>query len=388
MKIKLLNRGYYQNEELYEDFLNDTVEFGKDYFSDEIVHIKKVPDFPIYMGAGSRDKRRQDFFDAFQTMDEHFVNIDRELTFEGRFWHSLLITQKRDYILHHYPQVRNSFNQFRNIVTKPFDWENYIYKCLIGAQYIHDHTTDEAKKHHYYEMIIDNLDLYNYIIKHEISRNGKLLLNVLDIIHELDLSELLKAKIKGREDLGDDERYGRRVMFEFNKSYPVIMAPMLEKDQLKEVFIEFLSYYDDVSEIKARIHRTPIIEEEHKKPISVTAASEQNDGLEQMTIEKYEQEEKSKLANSSVAAERNNLPTIAKHGQPEDSEDVFDVIDYLTEHGIHYIDLRDQDEYLWVLGDRSIAVELNLLRMRGINFRYRPTGSPHTNYRPAWFWQG
>src|SRR5699024_5205116 len=121
-----------------------------------------------------------------------------------------------------YPQVNKGFNHFRNVVTKSFDWENYIYKCFIGAQYIDDHIRDEKEKIHYYEMIIDNLDLYNYIIKHEISRNSKLLINVLDIIDELKLSSLLKANIKGREDLGTDERYGRRVMFEFNKSYPVI----------------------------------------------------------------------------------------------------------------------------------------------------------------------
>ncbi|WP_288221234.1 hypothetical protein [uncultured Clostridium sp.] len=38
---------------------------------------------------------------------------------------------------------------------------------------------------------------------------------------------------------------GRRVIFELNKSYPVIMSPMMEKEELKEVFLKFLSYYDE-----------------------------------------------------------------------------------------------------------------------------------------------
>lgn len=59
------------------------------------------------------------------------------------------------------------------------------------------------------------------LIKYEIFRNDKFMLNVLDIIDELNLSEVLKTKIKGRDDLGKDERVGRRVIFEFNKSYPI-----------------------------------------------------------------------------------------------------------------------------------------------------------------------
>ncbi len=94
---------------------------------------------------------------------------------------------------------------------------------------------------------MDNLDLYNYIIKYEIFRNDEFLKNILHIIDELDLSKMLKAKIEVHDDLGKDERIGRRVIFEFNKSYPVIVSPMLEKEELKEVFLKYLEYYCDVS---------------------------------------------------------------------------------------------------------------------------------------------
>ena len=68
-------------------------------------------------------------------------------------------------------------------------------------------------------------------------------MNVLDIIHDNDLSEILKAKIKDRPDLGKDERVGRRVIFELNKSYPVVLAPTLDKEELEVLFLENLKKY-------------------------------------------------------------------------------------------------------------------------------------------------
>ncbi len=46
----------------------------------------------------------------------------------------------------------------------------------------------------------------------------------------------MKAKIKNRPDLGK-MNVGRRVIFEFNKSYPVVLSPMLDKESLKEPFL-------------------------------------------------------------------------------------------------------------------------------------------------------
>jgi hypothetical protein len=95
--------------------------------------------------------------------------------------------------------------------------------------------------------------MYNYIIKYEIFRNDRFLLNILDIIDELNLSKVMKSKITGRENLGQDERVGRRVLFEFNKSYPVVMSPMMDKEELKEFFLLYLSYYYDMSQLEAMV---------------------------------------------------------------------------------------------------------------------------------------
>ncbi|MCA0979637.1 DUF6339 family protein [Exiguobacterium aestuarii] len=248
MEIRLLERGYRNNANLYKDFLEDQINSKEEYFSNEVVTIINAPDFPIYMAQKNEYERNDHFFKAFKVLSEYYLKTDRDIHLDERFWHSLLLTKKREFILSTYPQVEESEKNFNNIVLKKFDWENYIYKSILAAQYVSDHTSDINKQSHYYRLIVENLDLYNYIIKYEIFRNGQFLLNVMDIINELDLSKILKAKIKNRDDLGRDERVGRRVIFEFNKSYPIVLSPMLEKDELKTLFLENLKLYADVDD--------------------------------------------------------------------------------------------------------------------------------------------
>lgn len=253
MEVRLLKSGYKNNEEFYKDFLEDQIRNKEEYFSDDVVYIDEAPDFPIYMAKGSEEEKKELFLEAFDTITKYYLNTDRDIHFDEVFWHSLLSTHKREYLLDRYPEIKDSRSKFNNIVVKNFDWENYIYKCVLGAQYINDNITDESEKRRYYELIIDNLDIYNYIIKYEIFRNDKFLINVLDIIDDWGLSKILKSAIKGREDLGADERIGRRVIFEFNKSYPIILSPMLEKEDLEELFIKYLGYYYDGFKLESEV---------------------------------------------------------------------------------------------------------------------------------------
>ncbi|MFH7819161.1 hypothetical protein [Neobacillus thermocopriae] len=250
MEIRLLKRGYKNNEQFYKDFLDDRIKDNDDYFSGEVVYIAEAPSFPIYMGQGSELERKKAFLEAFDVITNYYLHTDRDLHFDEVFWHSLLTVKHRDYVVKKYPQIAESMKQFNNIVLKDFNWENYIYKCVLGAQYINDTIENEAERKRYYELLVDNLDLYNYIIKYEIFRNDRFLINILDIIDEMNLSKVMKSKITGRDDLGKDERVGRRVIFEFNKSYPVVMSPMLEKEELKEYFMQYLGYYYDTSQLK------------------------------------------------------------------------------------------------------------------------------------------
>ncbi len=251
MKIRLLKEGYKKDELLYTAFKNGEV-IDDLFFSEEVVEIEEAPDFPIYMGKGSESQKKADFLAAFKAMASSYVKVDRDIHFSERFWHSLFVTQKRDYIIENYPQVLESYREFGNIVIKGFDWENYVYKCILAVEYIEDATELVLSKEQYYELIVDNLDIYNYIIKYAIFRNGEFLVKILTVIHNLGISELLKGKITDRPDLGKDERYGRRVIFELNKAYPVLMSPLLDIKALEEEFLKALGNYYDVSEIESR----------------------------------------------------------------------------------------------------------------------------------------
>lgn len=249
MEIRLLKEGYKKDELLYTAFKNGEV-IDDLFFSEETVEIEDAPNLPIYMGKGSEVQKKADFLEAFKTIAHSYVHLDRDIHFNERFWHSLIITKKRDYIIGKYPQVLDSYREFGNIVIKTFDWENYIYKCILAVEYIEDATELVLSKEQYYELIVDNLDIFNYIIKYSIFRNGEFLVKILTVIHNLGISDILKAKITDRPELGKDERYGRRVIFELNKAYPVLMSPLLDIESLEEEFLKALSNYYDVSTIE------------------------------------------------------------------------------------------------------------------------------------------
>lgn len=246
MEIRLLNTGYKDNKNVYYDFLADKIDVNKPYFSEKSIYISKAPDFPMYLNIRSESLRMGPFLEAFHIMADYYIKLDRDIHFDDVFWHSLLVLEKRDYILKNYPQVKDRYSNFRNVVLKDFDWENYIYKCILAAEYVEDSTTDVEVKNYYYRLIVENLDVYNYLIKSEIFRNGEFILKVLRAIDELGISQIMKAKIPNRPDLGEDERYGRRVIYEFNKEYPVIMTPLLSVEELKTQILKALRIYDIV----------------------------------------------------------------------------------------------------------------------------------------------
>lgn len=377
MEIRLLARGYKTNEAFYQDFLDDKINSNDEYFSGDKVYISQAPDFPIYMAKGTEEQKKHDFLEAFRVISQFYLQTEREILLDETFWHSLLVTQKREYILDKYPEVQEGKNKFNTVVLKKFDWENYIYKSILGAQYINDNIEDEDERQRYYELIIDNLDLYNYIIKYGIFRNDIFLIHILDIIDELDISKVMKAKIKGREDLGDDERYGRRVIFEFNKSYPVVMSPMLEKEELKKLFIMYLGYYYDLSKL-------PSVEEydsvkqgpEQYEAVAETAAanvytSQQNENKEDVYVPESQPSVQVKEKNEKVLTSNRDETLV-----------------YLESRNLEYVDYRSKGGSLWVIGNQEIEAYLEPLKEKGIHFRFKPSGGRASKKSPAWFWNG
>ena len=177
------------------------------------------------------------------------IGIDDELNetlisevVEVAIKHLVSLTNFRDLIVSNFPSVCQNRNTFRNIVLKAFDWENYIYKSLLAVEYISDQVDiNEQKK--YSEQIINNLDFFNYLIKYSVFRNDKFIVAILRIVKKFNMTNILKAQIKDRPDLGKDERYGRRVIFEFNKDYPVVLAPIMTEENLEEQFFKYLRKY-------------------------------------------------------------------------------------------------------------------------------------------------
>ena len=251
MEIRLLKEDYKSKirpEEvtdisLYHAFVCDKLR-SEDFLSEEKVHITDGSDFPIYFAMKDQETKTAAFLELVHLIDRSFLSLDRDIYMDERFWHSYLCLYKRDYLIRTYPQILEDEKAFYNIVLKKFDWENYIYKAILMAQYVHDYV-EKSRREYYYHLILHNMDMYNYIIKYEIFRNGPFLIHIMEIIDETNTSAILKGRIRNRKDLGQDERYGRRVIFEFNKSYPMLLSPMMDKDELKTYFLQFLGYYYD-----------------------------------------------------------------------------------------------------------------------------------------------
>lgn len=153
MEIQLLVDGYKKFDNIYEDFIDGTLIHKDIYFSDETVYIEHAPNFPIYMAKGDEEQKKRDFLEAFNAISASYLNVDREILLDERFWHSILLTQKRSYLLNMYPEIKEDKSNFNKIVLKKFDWENYIYKTILGAQYVTDNFSDPVKQKKYFELL-------------------------------------------------------------------------------------------------------------------------------------------------------------------------------------------------------------------------------------------
>lgn len=99
--------------------------------------------------------------------------------------------------------------------------------------------------------------------------------------------------------------------------------------------------------------------------------AEMNQELEQMKKEK-EEIEKAKIEKNNA-----NRETV--------QQKAFPIIEYLEKEGLTYIDKRDKQGALWVIGDWSINEQLMPLKKQRIFFRYTKKGARSTDYQPAWF---
>ncbi len=243
MKIKKLNEKKIDIKLLYEYFINSNSE-SEDLFVEEYYDIEEIICFPIYIAKGSEEEKNKEFLEGFNIIKENYLYLGKDITLDKIFWYSLFLNENyREYIIKKYPLALESEKDFNNIVLKKFDWENYVYKMVLGADYVNEEITREEHDR-YFEIICNNLDVYNYVLKSELFRNSKFMKNILDVIDKNNISNELKKKIIDPENPRLDKRVGREIISSLSQSYPSLFVHDLEYESFEELFLSFYKTYD------------------------------------------------------------------------------------------------------------------------------------------------
>jgi len=242
MKVYLFKENYLEDQDkFYIDFLNDNIN-SQVYLSSKYIEIGDVEPFPFYLNISNEEVKKIEYLEAFSTVSNYYNDLDREITFNPKFWHSLFLINFKDFSAKKYPEMLENKTKFDNIILKKFDWENYIYKILLAVEIVNE-TANKDEHMKYYNLIVENLDLFNYLIKYNLTRNAEFISKILNVIHKNNLSKIVKKNISNRPDLSKDERYGRRVVYEFNRNYPTLMFPSMDYREIENYFLEFLDLY-------------------------------------------------------------------------------------------------------------------------------------------------
>lgn len=241
MKVNLLNEGYKKSTEFYHSFLNDSIE-ADGFLSDDSILVPYIEPFPIHFGNYKEKDDPSTFFDLIIFFKKHFIHLNMDIYMNELFLHSLITTKMREYILEKYPKIKNKQSIFEIVVTRNLNWENYLYKAAIIAKYVNDNI-DQSEQLNYINLILDNLDVFNHIIKSKIFRNNDFFIKFFNVIKKNNLSSILNAQIKNKENPEDDLRVGRMILIEFSNAYPVLLSPLLPQDEFELYFKKFLNYY-------------------------------------------------------------------------------------------------------------------------------------------------
>jgi hypothetical protein len=241
MKIKVLNKDYIYSDKYIEDFKNNNVGKLQSEYSDLTVDIDDIEPFNFYLNIQNEIQRTLEFKESLHKIIKYF-GLSQKTLMNHEFWISLFSINFYEYSIHKFPQLLHKNADFKNILLKTFDWENYIYKLIITAQFIVD-TKKKEEYDSYFELVGDNLDVVNYLLKYSIFKNSNFFMNVLDTIKNTNTSKDLKKKTKVKTKKDKDERIGRKVIFEFNRDYPVIASPIISFEEFQKRFLYYFKIY-------------------------------------------------------------------------------------------------------------------------------------------------
>lgn len=238
VKIKQLNPAYLKSEKLFSDFLSNNIKNEVNY-TDYEYEVESIEPFPIYINQSDDDIRFNKMLESFTIMKRLYISLDQDVLMSHNFWLSLFLNHFTDYLFIEYPKLRSSKNAFEQILLKQFDWENYIFKMVLITQYICDNIP-EIEQPKMIKAFSDNMDILNYCLKYRLFRNDIFIINIIKVIQNNGLSKILKKKMVQIEGYGKDERYGRRVILELNKRYPVSLIHVFEFEEFEVTFLQIL----------------------------------------------------------------------------------------------------------------------------------------------------
>src|SRR5690606_19393662 len=175
MEVKIFNKDYIQSNAFYTDFKKNTLNFNATSEQEIIDDIELIP-FPIYLSTHSESERTRMYIEAFNTLKNYYFNLDFDILMKHEFWISLFSTHFRDYLITNYPEIMINEQKFNHVLLKRFDWENYIYKCILMTQFIVDGVIEDEQIK-YVTLVSENLDLYNYLLKYPLFRQQKFVLD-------------------------------------------------------------------------------------------------------------------------------------------------------------------------------------------------------------------
>ncbi len=102
-------------------------------------------------------------------------------------------------------------------------------------------------------------------------------------------------------------------------------------------------------------------------------------------IKKSRAEQSASIESIVEEAPVSHLKTFAMKLAKKFPEARFDLLDFLSDHGLEIIDLRSQGGTIWIVGGEDLISIIDLLEPHGFQFKFLESGVDSTDNRPAWF---
>ena len=249
-ELYLLKEPIVNEEDFYVSFLRGSLE-EEGYFSNQKVEIPDVEEFIFYIGSGRQEERKEIFKKLIKLMMHSFVDMKQEVFLSQNFWLSYISSKLRTSVIKNHPKIQESFSEFKLIVLRDLDWENYLYRAAIYGSILHDRVADSEELDEYIDVINENMDVFNYILKKRVFRNDQFIFNMLQLLRRYTGTELIQfLKFRDQTVMGRDVSPGRLLLTEMNTAYPTVLFPMLDYESFEDLFFQYLNHNEKIYELK------------------------------------------------------------------------------------------------------------------------------------------